>query len=566
LSGGKIEEDMTIGRYGPPPLEDNPAALLGQQMLLMARSGLSPEAATDTRVTMRGMAEALFRHQRMFIRVFASVMAITVAVTLLTPRAYESRMKILVQNGRRNVSITPEKAERVITNEAVTEEEINSEVELIDSNDLLQSVSKQLESGAIAPAQRENAVRNLEKALKINPIRKSNVIEVEYLDRSPERATHVLQLVSAEYLDKHLRLQRPAGGYDFFRGEADRYKQQLEEAEAQLAEFEKSKNFVGLGEKKNALMKQINQADDDIRAADATVEEIDQRLKTNVSLAGNIAPRMPTQTRVVPNQSAAQTLSTMLVDLKNRRTTMLTKFRPDDRLVQDLDQQIAQTTESLDAMSKSSATEATSDVNTVWQELASARAKDEIVRNGQTARHAALAVQKLASQTELAELQTLTVQYNELTRRVQEGGSNYKAFAEKRDEAQIADAMDRQKLLNVAIAEPPTSSVMPVRPRRMMNLALGLFTAVFVACCMVFLAEISREAVSTPAELEACGGYPVLATTPFRDKKEEIYPKRGDALLDGGKSFGNQNMGTRLGLQTRQPLIAQNAQSAQQKG
>jgi uncharacterized protein involved in exopolysaccharide biosynthesis len=556
---------MAKGKYSSRLSPDDAAALLSRQMLLMGRSGLGPESAgNDSRVTMRGLVEALFRHQRIFVRVFASVIAITIVVTLLTPKAYESRMKILVQNGRRNVSITPEKTERVIANDAVTEEEINSEVELIDSNDLLQSVSRHLESGPVTPAQHENAVRSLEKTLKINPIRKSNVIEVEYLDRSPERATHVLQLVSEEYLDKHLQLQRPTGGYDFFRGEAERYKQQLEEAEAQLAEFEKRKNFVGLGEKKDALMKQINQADDDMRTADATVEEIDQRLKTNSYLTGNIAPRMRTQTRVMPNQSAAQTLSTMLVDLKNRRTAMLTKFRPDDRLVKELDQQIAQTTESMDAISQSSATEATSDVNTVWQELNSARAKDEIVRNGQTARHAALAAQMLSSKAELAELQTLTVQYNDLARRVQEGDSNYKAFAEKRDEAQIADAMDRQKLLNVAIAEPPTSSIIPVRPRRMMNLALGLFTACFLACCIVFFAEISREDVCTPEELQDCGGYPVLATTPFHEKKNEISPKRDDPLLDDGQPFGSQRGARSHNLQTRQPLIAQHAQSPQE--
>jgi uncharacterized protein involved in exopolysaccharide biosynthesis len=524
---------MTIGTHRKSLLQDDAAAFLGRQLQSMTRSDFVAEPATNNAsVSLHGLLEALFRHQRIFIRAFCVVITATVVITVLTPKAYESRMKILVQNGRRNVSITPEKAERVITNDAVTEEEINSEVELIDSNDLLQSVSKQLESKPTTLAEHENAVRALEKSLKINPIRKSNVIEVAYLDRSPERATHVLQLVSAEYLDKHLRLQRPTGGYDFFRGEADRYKQQLEEAEAQLAEFEKSKNLVGLDDKKDALMKQINQADDDIRVSDATVKELDQRLKTNVVLEGSISSRMPTQTRVMPNQYAAQTLTTMLVELKNRRTAMLTKFRPEDRLVRELDQQIALTSESLDSMSRSSATEATSDVNTVWQELNSVKAKDEILRNGQTARHAVLAIQMQASQAELAELQTLTVHYNELTRRVQECDSNYKAFAEKRDEAQIADAMDRQKLLNVAIAEPPTSSIIPVRPRPLMNLALGLFTAFFLAGCAVFLAEVLREDVRTPRELSACGGHAVLATTPLRERRE-ISAERGYPLPDG---------------------------------
>ncbi len=530
-----MEDDLTIGKDSPFPLPEGGAAFLSRQMVVLPHSDVPPEPAIDDgSLSLRALVEALFRQQRIFIGVFVAVIVATVAVTVLTPKAYESRMKILVQNGRRNASITPEKAERVITNDMVTEEEINSEVELIDSNDLLQTVSKQLEPAKTTAVQHEKAVRSLEKSLKINPIRKSNVIEVEYSDASAERATHVLELVSAEYMEKHLRLQRPTGGYDFFRGEAERYKQQLEEAEAQLAEFEKANNFVGLGEKKDALMKQINQADDDLRSSDATVKEIEERLKTNKSLANKISPRMPTQKRVMPNQYAAQTLSTMLVDLKNRRTAMLTKFQPDDRLVKELDEQIAQTSESLDAMARSSATEATSDVNSVWQELNSARAKDEMIRKGQTARHEVLAAQMRASQDELAGLQMLTVEYDELTRRVQESESNYKAFAEKRDEAQIADAMDQQKLLNVAIAEPPTSSVIPVRPRHLMNVALGLFTAFFLAGCAVFLAEVSRQDICTPGELQARGGYPVLATTPFRQPQAAL-AECGYLLLDTGK-------------------------------
>ena len=439
--------------------------LLSQQEFGWGRSTRTPEIPADSEnLSLHGLIEALFRHKGVFTRVFTTVIGLTILVTTVMPRAFESRMKILVENARKNVSITPEKTERVITNDAVTEEEINSEVELIDSNDLMEAVSQKLDGAPSDPARLEAAVASLQKRLKINPVRKSNVIEVEYLDRSPQRATRVLQLLSAEYLNKHLQLQRPIGAFEFFRDEADRYRQQLEQAEQELADFEKSKNFVGLAEEKDALMKQINQADDDIRTSNAVVQEINQRLKTNASLAHNIAPRIATQTRVMPNQMAAQTLTTLLVDLKNRRTSMLTKFRPEDRLIKDLDEQIAFTSQSLENVSKGSATETTSDVNTVWQELNAERAKDEIARNGQSARRAALQREMQASQVELADLQTLTVQYDALSRRVQELDTNYKTFAQKRDEAQIADAMDRQKLLNVAIAEPPTLSTLSAAP------------------------------------------------------------------------------------------------------
>ena len=179
-------------------------------------------------------------------------------------------------------------------------------------------------------------------------------------------------------------------------------------------------------------------------------------------------------------------MNTLLVELRNRRTSMLTKFKPDDRLVKELDQQIAQTEEALKNANESNATEKTSDVNTVWQELRAQLARDQISRNGDMARRTALSQQLEDSQKSLAQLQAATVQYDAIARRVQELEVNYKTYAQKRDEAQMADAMDQQKLLNVSIAEPPTLSLIPVRPKPLLNLTLGMFTAFFLGACAVF--------------------------------------------------------------------------------
>jgi uncharacterized protein involved in exopolysaccharide biosynthesis len=273
---------------------------------------------------------------------------------------------------------------------------------------------------------------------------------------------------------------------------------------------------VSLEDQKTALQKQIDTAEQDISIADANVHDIDQRMKTNSELLKTITPRIATETRILPNQQAAQTMNTLLVELRNRRTTMLTKFKPDDRLVKELDQQIAQTEQALKNATESSATEKTSDINKTWQELRSQLATDQISRNGNMARRNALAEQLDQTQRNLAQLQTATVQYDGIARRVQELEANYKTYAQKRDEAQIADAMDQHKLLNVSIAEPPTSSLIPVRPKPLLNLVLGMFTAIFLGACAVFFAEMMRDTAYTPRELEAFTQLPVLASIPVQ--------------------------------------------------
>ena len=527
-----------VGEYFEdyPHLSQLPAST---QLDLRHQPRVPSSGVAEKQFSLLDMVEAWYRHKRLFFRVVLAVLALTVLVTIITPQSFESQMKILVQNARPIDPISPDRTERIINSGEVTEEQTNSEVELISSRDLLESLVKKVNppSSVDSPMKLEKAVDTLQKTLRVSPIRKSNVIEVQYTARTPERARDMLNAISADYIDKHLHMQRPSGAYDFFKKEAERYRRDLEQAEAELSNFQGSMKVVSLEDQKTALQKQIDAAEQEVRISDANVHDIDQRMKTNSELLHTITPRISTQTRVLPNQQAAQTMNTLLVELRNRRTSMLTKFKPDDRLVKELDQQIAQTEEALKNATDSSATEKTSDVNTVWQELRAQLARDQISRNGDMARRTALTQQLEDSQKSLAQLQAATVQYDAIARRVQELEANYKTYAQKRDESQMADAMDQQKLLNVSIAEPPTLSLIPVRPKPLLNLTLGMFTAFFLGACAVFFAEMMRDTAFTPKELEAFTQLPVLASIPVQS-----FPGR---MISGSRRLTGNGIGGR---------------------
>ncbi len=109
-------------------------------------------------------------------------------------------------------------------------------------------------------------------------------------------------------------------------------------------------------------------------------------------------------------------------------------------------------------------------------------------------------------------MQDLNVQFNNLEAQVKERQQNYELYTEKRDQSQIADAMDDRGLMNVVVAEQPSLSYVPVRPKPLVNAVLGMVTALFLGLCAVYLAEAGRNTVATPRELEAASPYPVLAT------------------------------------------------------
>ena len=65
------------------------------------------------------------------------------------------------------------------------------------------------------------------------------------------------------------------------------------------------------------------------------------------------------------------------------------------------------------------------------------------------------------------------MQFNNLETQVKERQQNYELYAEKRDQSQISDAMDDRGLMNVVVAEQPTLSYVPARPKPMLERGAG---------------------------------------------------------------------------------------------
>src|SRR6266852_5518155 len=124
-----------------------------------------------------------------------------------------------------------------------------------------------------------------------------------------------------------------------------------------LTEFQQGRSIVALREQKDLNLRKLL----DLEAAykdneAARVANTRKIVRLQAKLA-NLKPRITTQARQVPNQYSVERLNTMLVELQNRRTDLLAKFQPQDRLVTEVDKQIADTKASLDRADRMSSTE-----------------------------------------------------------------------------------------------------------------------------------------------------------------------------------------------------------------
>src|SRR6266568_4866999 len=496
-------------------------------------------------ISLRDGAGALFRRRALVLSIFLIVIAGTAIVTFLLPNKYESRTKILVKNQRADVVITPEQTggapPPTVENE-VSENQINSEIELLTSKDLLTQVVKECglakaETGwfgrsAAETIREESAVNRLSKDLTITPARKANVISITYASNSPELSASVLQKLGEHYLEKHLKLNHPTGATDFFKDKADEYETQLKQSEQRLTDFQQSNNLVVLSQQKELTLQKTAEAKAKMMDADAALNEATNRIARVEQQLAAIPKHIVTQSRQLPNQYSAERLNTMMVELQNKRTQLLTKYRSDDRLVREVDEQIRTTQDALTRAEQKTSVEEATDLNPLRQTLETELSRARLDQAGAKARRDTLTGQLQQYEGSLKKLESDTAKHDDLQREKKEAEDNYQLYAKKREEASIADELDRQKITNVSIAEAATVPQLPTSPNRPLNLVLGVFLAAFLSLGSVFSVEMLSDTIHTPRQLEALTGAKVLATVPENSRRMLVRQPRATPLIE----------------------------------
>jgi uncharacterized protein involved in exopolysaccharide biosynthesis len=522
---------------------------------------------TESNASLRSVVEALFRQRKVFLWSFALTMTLALLWIYATPRKYGSEMSLLVQNARGNDVITADRTTGAPIVSDVTPEQLNSEVEVLQSNDVLDDVVDpgwtKVPTSKRSPDElnrHQAAVSYLAKHLEITPAKKSHVIDVELTAHDPERATTLMSRLLAVFLAKQRTLNRPAGTTKFFAGEVARYKAEWEAAQSKLNAFQEAHGVVSPHDKEAALQQEILDLDTQMRTSDVQVSEIQHRIQGDIGELKAAPARESTLVRKMPDAGYIDQLNALLVQLKNQRTELLTKYVPTDRLVKQVDDQIASTTQALDRARQGTFDEASTNVNPTWQAADENLSQQRAELKAMQARRSGLVLQLNQLRQQLNATEADELQFKALQHDASEAEENYQTNLQKRDAAQVSDAMDAQQFLNVGVVEAPTFSLTPVHPRPLRDTLLGIFSSLFVGAFAVFLAESSRQTYATAHELELGSGFPVLATIPLGPALPE---GMSDTLPPAARVSILQAVGRRKPSSRRSGFLRQWRKSAQ---
>jgi uncharacterized protein involved in exopolysaccharide biosynthesis len=289
-----------------------------------------PERAGPRR---REVLDVVFRRKRRMLQIFAVVLALAAAVTLLQRPRYEDRSSILVKYGSEYV-YRPEVGEQRLPIALTPEEILNSEGAIVASDELAREVVQSLGAAKLYPGvfgrapSLADATRAFRTDLDVQSVPRSSVLQVTFSHPDPALAAEALHLLVERYRQKHVSVFSEAN-LAFMERQLGQYEAKLADSDGRLEAYRQEKGVFEYTEQMNLLLRRRAELETAHRQAGVELGEAQRRL---TALRGSLEAPSP------PDVSGAIQTDAIRVegDAQSRRSRLGTV----SKLLEEVDQKI----------------------------------------------------------------------------------------------------------------------------------------------------------------------------------------------------------------------------------
>jgi uncharacterized protein involved in exopolysaccharide biosynthesis len=465
-----------------------------------------------------------WRHKGKMALFSLAVLGAAVAVTLLSPKTYRSQAKLLVRLGRENTTLDATATlgqAPVVAVPSTREAELNSVLEVLTSRFLLEKVVDSvgpeavLGQGPVAPPaektsvpepepepsgvldDRYKAVKKLQKAIKVEAVRKSNVVVLTCDGPSPEVARAIVARLVDFYLDRHMTLNRPQGADKFLAEQADAASARLARTEEELHALKDKTGLVSPDAQRQVRVTRIGRLEDELLQATAAAEALQAEVKFLERQADSLPKTQVTATtKGMPNQ-AADLMRGQLYALQLKEKELLARHREEHPEVKLVRRQVAAARAVL-AREERAREQTTTGPNKLYEEALLALARQQTQLAALEARAGALRRQLARVREGLKAFNADELRLARLQRKLDLEVAHHRRYKENAEQGRIDRALQLGRISNISLAQPATYEVKPVRPRLSVNLGLALLVAVSGSFGLAVLSEQRRSATSPP--------------------------------------------------------------------
>jgi capsular exopolysaccharide synthesis family protein len=475
------------------------------------------------RISLRDLLTIIFSKRYVFLGILATIVAINLAVALLADPVYKVTGSVLVKPLlEQNLKLMAPTAASMSA-QPVTMQDINSEVNILSSPQLLRQVVKKLQLDkpkepktffdrmerslqnlvrsvmqglglAVAVSPEDQALFTLQKKLSVKPIALSNVIEISLSGKSAEEITKIVNTVLEDYIDYHVSLFRTKGAREFYARQADLFQKSLRQAEEDLEKFKKEWSIVDISVQNEANIQLVRMMRENLAVVQANIADRQTKVgaqKRNMAKTGELGAF----TKDFQDNTLQELVRAMGPLLAERERTALhfqkssPKYQAINLQVEELKQEYHKKVKEL--------------LQGSALDLSGLSSYAQVLKNQ---------IGDIEKKTVL--LSEKEVEYERLVREVKQQEKNYLLYVNKTEEARIEEQQDNSRVSNVSVTNWAKAPTIPVFPRKVLMTILSLFIGSFLGLAGVFTAYYLDHTVKTPEDIARSCRTPMMTFIP----------------------------------------------------
>ncbi len=459
----------------------------------------------------RSVLYSLFKHRRLVIGVFLLVFLASATVAFIRPRTWRANTKIIVKLGE-TAQLAPAEAPSRSINLPLNADVVNTEAEIVKSRQVLEETVAKLGIKPEPGTDLATMIDGMQKALTVAPAPSSNVLQISYLGRAPDRAAKMVNTITDVYIDHHNQAYRNEGVRSFYGEQLRILETQMKDAQHRLRDYLRKTNVVDVEQEVHILNQDLAEAEKALKGHRAKIIGVQSKLDEVEAQLAKTPTHVPYQEQYKANP-LIQTFKDKLAQLEIDRYQAMQAYMPDDRHVKDKDEEIANIQKRVHEEKDRLLDTQMFQENEIYRELQrnyltiKASLADLQVREAPMTEHVGYLKKRVQ------ELRDERFMINNLKQDADEKTYAFDLYWKKQEEARITEAMKNQSIVNVSVVEHATP---PTQPENglLLPLLLGVLGGAIVASGMAIAVEYVNRRLRFEEEVERYLELPVLAVIP----------------------------------------------------
>ena len=364
----------------------------------------------------------------------------------------------------------------------------------IEDLNLPTSLIKPKKLAKIAPEKRKvKLIDAFKKKLDVELTPKTRMLAVSYEDPDPQLAARVATTLANNYIDYNFRQKyeatRQASGW--MEQQLDELKAKVEASQQALVEYERQHQIVNTSDKGSVQEQILSDLSRDLTAAESDRLQKEALYRQAESDKKQLAELV--------HNDLLQKLEEKSADLQDQYTETIVQYGPKFPKALRLKDEI-------DGIRSQIAVEQERVIARIRKDYMSAVTRERLAAAAVTAQKEAVGVQN-----------QLLVQHNILEREFEGNQQLYSSLMQRLKDATVSAGLQSTNIHLVDTALPP---VEPVRPRKALNIGLGLLAGLVLGVMLAFAQEGIDHSVKTAEDVETMLMTPALAVVPLQRSVE----------------------------------------------